>query len=371
MKIVIASSLEQGEAAFSALGEVRVLDESAISRQDLLDADALIVRSKTRLDAELLRDTPVRFAATATAGVDHVDQAWLAKQGIEFYAAYGCNATAVTEYVFSALLNVAAETGRPLPGRTLGIVGVGQVGSRLAKKAKALGLECLLNDPPRVENEGLEGFHDLDTVLAESDLLSFHVPLIDEGPWPTRNLLTPERLKKLKPGALVVNACRGEISTESAWMEAVDSGCIGTLVLDVFPEEPEVSDELLSRCRFATPHIAGHSFEGKLNGTLQCREACRAFFHVDPKSVGWVPIFPEPIQDAGAGDSLQDLFQAVYDIREDDRRFREALHAAPGNGRKEAFHRLRRTYPLRFEASHHRLGKLDALHRAFGFLGPE
>lgn len=362
MKCAVASSLEQGDAAFRTLGEILVFDETNATPSMLHDVDALIVRSKTCLNKELLDGTPVRFAATATAGIDHVDLTWLEQAGIRFYAAHGCNANAVTEYVLSAMLEWSLGFDRPLAGCCLGIIGVGQVGGRLVQKAEALGMKVLLHDPPRAEVEGPEGFSDLETVFQEADIISVHVPLIDGGRWPTRTLLSADNLSMCRPGVFLINASRGEISTEAALIDAVDSGQIGTLALDVFPEEPVVSDALLERCRFATPHIAGHSFEGKANGTAMCLKACADFMGL---TTDWRPEAPQPPAVQSGRQPLHQLMLDVYDIRVDDQRFREGLRQA--NDRTAEFNRQRRQYPLRFEAAHTQLKYPEPLHLALGF----
>jgi erythronate-4-phosphate dehydrogenase len=366
MKLVIASSLEQGEAAFSSLGEVLVCDETALIRDDLLDADALIVRSKTRVDEDLLGDTPVKFVGTATAGTDHVDEDWLSSAGIHFFSAKGCNANSVTEYVLSAVLEWAELERCDLSRLSLGIVGVGQVGARLSRKMKALGVQVRHCDPP-LDEEGdgsLGPFHDLRDVMEECDVVSFHVPLVDGGPWPTREMITPDLVHRMRRGSLLINSSRGEIATEEAYSKGVDSGRIGALVLDVFPKEPLLSDELLGRCLYATPHIAGHSFEGRLNGTVFCAEACAQFFD---QALSWQPEWPQPIRALPEDGRLIDTVRRVYDIRQDADRFGK-FYTGEHSDRIESFQYLRRNYPLRFEAGRYTVPTLTPELEALGFL---
>ena len=364
MKLVIASSLTQGEEAFSSIGTVHVRDEREICRDDLVEADALIVRSKTKVDAALLQDTSVRFVGTATAGTDHVNIDWLKEKGIEFYAAHGCNANSVTEYVLSALLEWADEERCDLSRLTLGIVGVGQVGSRLARKMKALGLQVIQCDPPRAAEGGDEVFHALEDLVEECDVISFHVPLVEDGPWPTRDMITSELVHRMRRGTLLINACRGEIVSEEVLIKGADSGKIGALVLDVFPNEPMLSDELLARCLYATPHIAGHSFEGRLNGTTMCLQACAEFFGV---TTTWQPEWPRPILDLPADDELIDTFRRIYDIKIEGDRFGK-FYVGDSTHRTESFNYLRRNYPLRFEADRYTVPTLTPELAALGFL---
>lgn len=365
MKTVIASSLEQGESAFSSLGTVTVCEETAITRADLQDADALIVRSKTRVDEALLADTPVTFVGTATAGTDHVDEGWLDSSGIHFYPAKGCNANSVTEYVLSAILEWAEQERCDLSRLSLGIVGVGEVGSRLSRKMAALGVRVVHCDPPLDEegNSTLGPFYDLRDIMEECDVVSFHVPLIDDGPWPTRGMITPDLIHRLSQGSLLINSSRGEIAVEEAYIEGVDSARIGALVLDVFPREPLLSDELLGRCLYATPHIAGHSFEGRLNGTAMCAKACAEYFDLD---FSWEPEWPQPIQTLAEEKRLIDTVRRVYDIRQDADRFRK-FYTGDMAHRIESFQYLRRNYPFRFEASRYAVPTLTPELEALGF----
>jgi len=366
MKTVVAETVLFGAEAFSTLGEVLTLPDREINSFHLRDANALIVRSKTKVTAELLENTPVRFVGTATAGFDHFDTAWLERHEIGWCAAPGCNANSVSEYVMAALLELHHRTGLRLEGATLGIVGAGQVGSRVAAKAEALGMRVLLNDPPLAEQQAREpdfrclldparygGFQPLETVLQESDIVTLHVPLTDEKPWPTRRLADHRFFAVLKPGAVFINAARGKVLAPEALCCALDCGTVSHAVLDVWPQEPAFDPALLERVTLGTPHIAGYSFEGSLNGTTACYRAAARFFEQtlcwDPDEFKQ-PVPPIPLDPRGreSGEILHQAVAQAYSIADDDQALRETARL-PDDERGAAFDRLRKTYYRRPE----------------------
>jgi erythronate-4-phosphate dehydrogenase len=351
MKTIVAESVLSGAEAFATLGAVCVRPDRAIGPADVRDADALVVRSKTAVNAALLDGARLAFVGTATAGYDHFDLPALADRGVAWTAAPGCNATSVAEYIVSALLALAARENRPLEGRTLGIVGVGQVGSRVARRAQALGMIPLLNDPPRALAEGADGFLPLAELLPRADYITLHVPLEDAGPFPTRRLADARFFAGLRPGAVFLNASRGEVVDEDALRLALASGTIERAVLDVWDHEPDADPALVEAVAFATPHIAGYSWDGKLAGTRQVYEAACRFFEVEPR---WTPPAggveaPAPVVRADLSapalsrdERLWRVVREVYDIGRDDRDFRapELDRAA----RARRFERLRKSY---------------------------
>ena len=234
MKIVCASSVLHARDAFSGLGEVLLLPDREIRREHLLDADALIVRSKTRVGPDLLDGTPVGFVATATAGADHFDIPWLTHAGIAWSASPGCNANAVAEYVATALPLLARRRAALLAGRTLGIVGLGQVGSRVAAKAALLGLRVLRNDPPLALKTGDRDLLPLETLLPAADILTLHVPLESAGPFPTRHLADCRLFDKLKPGAWFLNTSRGAVTDSDSLLCALAHHLLSACALDVW-----------------------------------------------------------------------------------------------------------------------------------------
>ena len=316
-----------GREAFETLGEVEVIPDRQIRPEHLWDADALVIRSKTSVTPELIKGSPVRFIGTATAGFEHLS--WLASrssalQSVGWCASPGCNADSVADYITAALLWSHTSKSVKLDGKTLGIIGVGQVGCRVAKRAEALGLRVLLNDPPRAAAEGDAGFHHLEDLLAEVDIVTLHVPLVSEKPWPTLNMANCRFFEKMKPGAVFINTARGKVLDADALLHAKANGIISHAILDVWNPEPQIRADVLAAAALGTPHIAGHSLEGKLNGTLQVyREACH-FFEVkttwDPQPLLSAVEVPElEIDPRGKTDNeiLAEAVAAVYDIEAD------------------------------------------------------
>ncbi len=355
MKTVCAASVLFGREAFATLGDVAMLPDGAITRDTLRDADALIIRSKTAVTAELLAGTPVAFVGTATAGYDHLDLAGLGRAGVAWSAAPGCNANSVAEYIVAALLTLSARRGRPLKDRTLAVVGVGQVGRRVAQKAEALGLRVLLNDPPRARAEGDPSFQPVEEILPQADWITLHVPLTADGPCPTRGMVDCRWLARARSGAFFLNAARGEVVDESVLRLALDCGALTDAALDVWAGEPAIDPDLLARAALATPHIAGYSYDGKLDGTRQVYAAACRFFE---REATWdpAPLLPAPARarielDArgrGTEDALRDLVRRVYDIEADDRALRQPPET-DSTRLARRFETLRREYPIRRE----------------------
>ena len=356
MNILCASSLALGPEMFSTLGEVRVLPEREINRDALRGVDALITRSKVRINRDLLEGTSVSFVATATAGTDHMDLEWLEQHDIAWAAAPGSNANSVAEYVVAALLRLAVRHHLTLEGRRLAIVGVGHVGRRLAALAPALGLRLLLNDPPRFAVEQDPALRPLEEILPAADIVSLHVPLTDAGPCATRHMVDSRFLAALKPGALLVSAARGEVVDEESLLLARQRGQVSRLVLDVFEGEPRLARVLAGRADLISPHIAGYSYQGRVNGTHQCYLAACRFFE---REATWtpVPLGPPdaPVREVEArGRRTEEVLDAVvrgaYDIEADDRALRAGLDQ-PEEERGRHFQDLRARYPERYEFS--------------------
>lgn len=354
MRILADDNIPYAAEAFGHLGEVEVRPGPSLVPTDLAGVDVLLVRSTVRVDAALLAECAPRFVGTATIGTDHVDLEYLASRGIPFASAPGSNANSVAEYVFAALLELAADNdGRPLAGRTLGIVGVGNVGSRVAAMARALGMRAVLNDPPRARREGPGAFVELGVLLAESDIVTLHVPLTREGPDATHHLAGPGFFARLREGATFVNTSRGAVADSAALGCELDAGRIGSAVLDVWDGEPAFDPGLAARARIATMHIAGHSFDGKVLGTRILYEAaCRAL----GAQADWRVELPPPevrlleLDAAGRArdDVLREAVRAVYDVRRDDAALRALCDLAPAE-RGRRFDALRRGYPVRRE----------------------
>ena len=354
LHITADANIPFAHEAFGAFGEVQTLPGHAITPDTLSKTDVLLVRSVTEVGDVLLGGTPVRFVGTATAGTDHVRLGELADRGIAFASAPGSNAASVVDWVLAGMLSVAADRGEELVGRTLGIIGLGAVGGRLAPRAEALGLEVLACDPPRHAN-GAGGLVELDEILAQADIVSLHTPLTGPGesPWPTHSMIDAQAAGRMKPGAWLVNAARGRVVTADA---ALALARTRPVLLDVWPGEPDPSPDLIEAVALATPHIAGYAWDGKVRGTVMLADALRQW--AGAGGPGWrppldpVPTLAAPTTDSGVA-WLDALARQAYDIRADDRRFRAAM-ADPAD-RAAAFAELRRTYPRRRELSRYAL----------------
>jgi erythronate-4-phosphate dehydrogenase len=357
-KIVCTEDLPCAREAFSTLGEVVVRRDQELSPRDLADADVLAVRSGTRVDAALLAGSRVRFVGTATIGYDHFDTRWLDEAGIRWVASPGCNANSVADWLCAALLTLARRHGFRLAGKTLGIVGHGNVGTRVERRAKALGLRVLLNDPPRARATASPAYRPLGEVLASSDIVTLHVPLEKGGPDPTRHLAGERFFASLKPGAIFVNAARGAIVDTPALLGAMDRGVVRHAAIDTWEGEPSYPADLLRRADLGTAHVAGHSYEGKVMGTAMVYlEAC-LFLGLAPK---WGPeahlaadlpghppralaLAPSPDPERAADDAVR----AAYDLEADDAALRATL-GPDDAARAKAFRALRKAYPVRRE----------------------
>ena len=274
MKIVADTNIPFLKGVLEPFAEVVYLDGRAIDRAAMSDADAIIIRTRTRCNAETLVGTRVKMIASATIGTDHIDLPWCAAHGIEVCNAEGCNAGGVADYVFSALYGTASRHSIKLDGATIGIVGVGHVGKIVEQMSRSLGFRVLLNDPPRAAREGDAAFVDLDTLLEQSQVITLHVPLDST----TRGMASEAFFEKMQPGAIFINAARGEVVDESALLHARPK--LGALILDTWCNEPDVNPNLIEVCDIATPHIAGYSYQGKQNGTAMAVQAVARHFGI-------------------------------------------------------------------------------------------
>ncbi len=294
--------------------EVRALPGKAIGPADVRDAAALLVRTRTRCDAALLDGSAIRLVATATIGTDHIDLDYCASHGITVASAPGCNAAAVAQYVRVALHTLGLDR----PGTTLGVIGVGHVGTLVAEAGRRRGMRVLLNDPPREAAEGPAGFTPLPELLAQSDVVTLHIPL-----WPeNRDFADAAFFAAMKPGASFINASRGEVVDEAALLAARPK--LDKLVIDVWKNEPDINRTLLAAADIATPHIAGYSIQGKMNGTTAVVRALGEAFDIDELKSFTV--------------SGVTLPQDPYDILQDDAKLRN---------HPELFEQLRSVYAYR------------------------
>lgn len=241
------------------------------------DADALIVRTRTRCDADLLAKSKCRFIGTATIGTDHIDSQWCEANGITVINAPGCNAPAVAQYVFASIMQLA---NRPLSQYTIGIVGVGHVGSIVERWARGLEMNVMVCDPPRMRAEGGDQWSTLTEIAEKADIITFHTPLNREGEDATYHLADDKFFASLKRSPIIINSARGPICDTDALIRAIDSGEVGAAVIDCWEGEPEISLELLKRAAIATPHIAGYSHDGKVRATQMILDAITTFFYL-------------------------------------------------------------------------------------------
>ena len=358
MLLVIDDKIPFMRGQAERLGRAVYLPGAEIAPADVREADALIVRTRTRIDRHLLDGSCVRFVATATIGTDHIDTAYLDSRGIGWASAPGCNAGSVAQYVACALAGLWQEGVLTMPPEkcTMGVVGVGHVGKRVCEAVRRMGCRVLECDPPRAEAEGSAGFATLEEVLAEADVVTLHVPLTRAGKYATFHMADASFFDALKKKPVFINAARGEVADTEALIAAIDAGKVSAAVIDTWEQEPHISPELLRRARIATPHIAGYSADGKACGTRMALEAvARALGRDDlrfddilppPLPEGFV-YSPEDFNNVPVLEKANEILPhpwrellRLYDPRRDSR----ALKACP-----DEFEKLRGDYPLRRE----------------------
>ncbi|TCB71400.1 4-phosphoerythronate dehydrogenase [Acinetobacter sp. ANC 4216] len=350
MKIVADENLAFTEYFFADFGEIQQAAGRTLTHADVKDAEALLVRSVTKVNAELVQDTKLKFVGSATIGTDHLDITALKQHNIAWSNAAGCNAQAVAEYVISALLYLKPKLLDANDSFTLGIVGLGNVGSRLAVMAKLLGWKVIGHDP-FVQREHVQQV-ELEELLKTADAISIHVPLIKTGNHPTYHLINAAALAKMKPAAILINSARGPVVEESALIADIQQ-TQRAVVLDVFEHEPEISEQLLNLVRLVTPHIAGYSLEGKARGTQMIYDAfCQTFHYPAEKQFETqLPICEPYFKDRELKAVLKQHLTQIYDIARDDANLRSCLK--DGKVDQKAFDYLRKTYPLRREWAAH------------------
>ena len=354
MRIAVDSNTPYAAEAFRGLGEVRLVDTGAFRAEILRDVDVVVVRSETRVDRALLEGTPVRFVGTVTIGTDHVDQSFLESRGIPLASAPGSNSNSVKEYVLAALLELAHRFGFDLQGKTLGVVGVGNIGSKVVRAGELLGMRVFQNDPPRRRLTGDAHFLPLDELM-EADILTLHVPLTKGGEDPTVHLFDRDRIRRMKPDSILINTSRGAVVETGAIREALERGHLRGAVLDVWEQEPGIPVDLLRRVTIGTPHIAGYSLDGKLNAVRMVRASlCEAFGNSsswDPSALLRPPgnhVLEIPAACATAGEVMRGAVSGAFDILQDDCALRELPGMDP-ESRPGYFSGLRKSYRVRRE----------------------
>ena len=346
---IVADQQILSAEAFSAFGELTLIDGRSIDAEKIENADVLFVRSVTKVDKGLLENSPVRFVGSATSGTDHIDLAYLKSAGIHFESAPGSNARSVAEYVLSSLFSIADLQDFVLTDKTVGIIGCGQVGSRLRSFLEALGVTCLVNDPPLARSSNKGAFVELDEVLS-ADIISLHTPLSIDGEFPTKNLVDSDFLAKLKSDVMLINTSRGEVINEQALLEFKQDNPDSTLVLDVWCNEPDINLDLLQHTLIATPHIAGYSLDGKLKATRKLLNDLITFLNADTT----LSDFNLDIQGQCTLELVEDSVQLAvmqsYDVRSDAVALRN-LFTMEKEARATFFDDLRKNYPVRREFS--------------------
>lgn len=357
MRIVADENIPLLEPFCGGLGSLTRVNGRTLNRDQLLDADVLLVRSVTRVDARLLSGTPVRFVGTATIGTDHVDTDWLADAGIAFTSAPGCNASSVVQYVLSVVsLLLQRQQRADLRGLSVGVVGAGNVGGRLVRALQGMGVEVRVSDPPLEASGSDLPFAPLDEVLA-CDVVSLHTPLTRQGRHATLHLLDDQALARIGPGQLLINSGRGPVIDNRALLHRLQAPDAPLVALDVWEHEPEPLPELMDHCWLATPHIAGYSLEGKSRGTEMLASALHQWAGV-AMDTHLASVLPEPAlttltfgRNAAPLSTLHQALMTCYDPRDDDSRLRQAFANADADGapRGPVFDGLRKRYPIRRE----------------------
>lgn len=361
MKIIADEHIPFLKGVLEPFADVEYMPGNQITRNSCVDADALLVRTRTRCNRQLLENTRVKFIGTATIGFDHIDTAWCEQNGIIWKNAPGCNAASVNQYVAAALVRLSAQLGFSLADKTLGVVGVGHVGRKVVRTAELLGMRVYLCDPP-MEREGLCGFISLEGILRECDIITFHVPLTHTGIDKTEGMIGTDLVNRVNRGTILINTSRGEIADEAALLEGLNTGKLGGVVLDVWQNEPDINKQLLQAATIATPHVAGYSTDGKARGTQMIVEELDKVFGLGLE--GWqpdeMPLPPEPEIRIDCVSCPFDilagkLISHSYDILHDDALLRLNV---------SGFEQLRSSYPVRREYGAFRV-LLDPIHAPF------
>jgi erythronate-4-phosphate dehydrogenase len=360
------------------LGEIRLFDVRDMQKLHIAvsEADVLLCRSTILVNEQLLGGTRVRFVATATSGTDHFDIPWLDERGIVWRSAAGSNARSVAEWFVAVLLELRKRGRLQLGGARIGVIGVGHVGRQVAAVAYALGMQLVLNDPPRMSrNEqplswSPEQFSTLDQSL-RCDIVTLHTPLSDSGPHPTRHLIDASRFAWLSDHAAFINAARGDVVDSTALLEYLENSS-ATAALDVFPGEPCIESDLVDSVEIATPHIAGHSLDGKLLGTQMLHHALCEFLDQEPhwrfeQYLPEAPMLQCTVSEESVLGQVHSIVQQVYDPMMDDTALRATMSQSLQE-RAASFKSLRADYPIRREFGAFRVRRVGLSHEAAAML---
>ncbi|NOZ45701.1 MAG: 4-phosphoerythronate dehydrogenase [Chlorobi bacterium] len=345
MRVIIDDKIPFSRGILDNYAEAIYLPAEKISNNNLKSADALIIRSVTKCNEKLLRGTSVKFIATATIGFDHIDIDYCRNNGIVWKNAPGCNSTAVQQYTVNSIIHICHQYHLDYKKLTIGVVGVGHIGSKVVRSSEVLGLNVLMNDPPRARREGNNKFVDIETIKKESDIITFHVPLTMKGIDKTYYLANDDFLKTLRKNPFIINTSRGEVIDNNALHNAVSKKYIQKPILDVWENEPVINEGLAQNTLIATPHIAGYSIEGKARGSLFAILEIANFFHLNINTQGAekiiVPEKKELIFDCNSR-TIESLLNSTYSLINDHQLFIYNLHN---------FEKLRSEYNYRHDYS--------------------
>lgn len=341
MKIIIDSAIPYINGVLEPLSEVIYKKGSEISNEDIIDCDAMIIRTRTKCDKELLHGSNVKFIGTATIGFDHIDMSYCNEQGIAVSTAAGCNAMAVVQYVIAAIVELRKVREIIPENTTIGIIGVGNVGSALEKVLKILGYNVLVNDPPRSKQDKNFVSIPLDILLSKSDIVTLHTPLVKGGDNPTLNMVDSSFLNKMGQNKIIINASRGEVVDEKSLIDAIDNGVISHSVIDVWQNEPKINSDFCDRGYISTPHIAGYSIQGKANGTAIMIKSLTSFFKIRGYE-DWYPnnIYIPRRDNDEIFDHIENRISLYYNILDDNNKLKSD---------KLSFEELRNNYKYRNE----------------------
>ena len=349
IKIIADNKIPYLKGVLEPYADIEYYPGKMITSRIVKDADALFIRTRTKCNRDLLDGSNVKFITSATIGFDHIDTDYCKKQKIIWTNAPGCNSSSVQQYVASALVTLSRKHGFSLRNKTLGVIGVGHVGTKVVSLAEYLGINVLLNDPPRIRNESPCGFVTLEGILRDCDIITFHVPLNMSGEDKTYHMIDNKLLEQTNHDSFVINTSRGAVADTNALKNALKSGKIAGAVIDVWEGEPEIDNELLDLADIATAHIAGYSADGKANGTAMSVQAVSKFFNLGIEN--WRPdnkllhdntVISINNKTKSYEDIITEAVIATYNIMEDDKRMRQS----PGT-----FEKQREDYPLRREFS--------------------
>ncbi|WP_372880648.1 4-phosphoerythronate dehydrogenase [Psychromonas sp.] len=350
MNIYIDENIPYAKDFFADYGKLHFFSGRKVNAEQLIDADVLLVRSITQVNEQLLKlNKKLKFVGTATIGTDHIDQNYLKNRCIAFSSAPGCNKISVAEYILSSLLVLAEKQQFSLTSKKVAIVGAGNTGTAVYQRLNALGVNCILYDPPLQLAGDNRQFCSFEQVLA-ADIISLHVPKVVQGPYPTVHMFDREVLKQLTKTQILLNAARGDIIDNQALLSLAQQGEAPTLVLDVWENEPHIEQLLLPYVEIATPHIAGYSLDGRVRGTEMLYQALCQFLQLNEKYSAADFVAPADINMISISKKIdpslmKSLMHLIFDVRRDDALFREVIEDVDG------FDTMRKTYQERRELS--------------------